>query len=448
MSSSLTPWAAARHDAPGGLLATLGAVPDPRDPRGVRHALPVVLAMTAAAVLAGARSFTTIGEWVADQGQDVMKQLGAAGSERPSESTIRRVLTSVDGQVLDQLIGAFVWTRSAVIDQRRVIAIDGKTIRGARSRHDPDQGTPHLVAALDHHAGAVLGQVAVSAKSNEIPAVRTLLASFDLTGAVVTVDAMHTQTDTAQMIIEAGGAYVFTVKNNQPSLYAACKDLPWAEVPGHSTLTTGHGRRARRTIKVVQAPRLGPVPRRAPDRPDPAHRDPSRQQDRRGRVRHHLRRPPDGPTGHPRRVGERPLGHRKPAPLGPRRHLRRRPLPSPHRTRTPRHGHLPQHRNQPAPDDRLDLHRRRPPTSRPTPRTDPHMPTDVLKRDFAGALATSPSTTGSSRRTTNSPFQSLYIVSIYCYCNQNNSESAVNGQEAHGCRGEWLSTERRGFGAG
>lgn len=254
MSSSLTPCSAARHDAPGGLLATLGAVPDPRDPRGVRHALPVVLAMTAAAVLAGARSFTAIGEWVADQGQDVMKQLGAAGSERPSESTIRRVLTSVDGQVLDQLIGAFVWTRSAVIDQRRVIAIDGKTIRGARSRHDPDQGTPHLVAALDHHAGAVLGQVAVSAKSNEIPAVRTLLASFDLTGAVVTVDAMHTQTDTAQVIIEAGGAYVFTVKNNQPSLYAACKDLPWAEVPGHSTLTTGHGRRARRTIKVVQAP--------------------------------------------------------------------------------------------------------------------------------------------------------------------------------------------------
>jgi len=188
--------------------------------------------MTVAAVLAGARPFTAIGEWVADSGQDVMKQLGAAGSERPSESTIRRVLTSVDGQVLDQLIGAFVWTRSAVIDQRRVIAIDGKTIRGARSRHDPDQGTPHLVAALDHHAGAVLGQVAVSAKTNEIPAVRTLLASFDLTGAVVTVDAMHTQR----------------------SLYAACKDLPWAEVPGHSTLTTGHGRRARRTIKVVQAP--------------------------------------------------------------------------------------------------------------------------------------------------------------------------------------------------
>ena len=93
MSSSLTPCSTARHDAPGGLLATLGAVPDPRDPRGVRHALPVVLAMTAAAVLAGARSFTAIGQWVADQGQDVMKQLGAAGSERPSESTIRRRLT-------------------------------------------------------------------------------------------------------------------------------------------------------------------------------------------------------------------------------------------------------------------------------------------------------------------------------------------------------------------
>ena len=56
-----------------------------------------------------------------------------------------------------------MWTRSAVIDQRRVIAIDAKTIRGARRRHDPDQGTPHLVAELDHHAGAVLGQVVVGA---------------------------------------------------------------------------------------------------------------------------------------------------------------------------------------------------------------------------------------------------------------------------------------------
>jgi predicted transposase YbfD/YdcC len=102
--------------------------------------------------------------------------------------------------------------------------------------------------------GTVVGQLATAAKSNEIPTVRTLLAAFDLTGVVVTVDAMHTQTDTAQLITDAGGDYVFTVKNNQPSLYAACKQLPWRQVPTHSTVSTGHGRRVRRTIKVVTAP--------------------------------------------------------------------------------------------------------------------------------------------------------------------------------------------------
>jgi predicted transposase YbfD/YdcC len=100
----------------------------------------------------------------------------------------------------------------------------------------------------------VLGQLATAAKSNEIPAVRTLLASFELKDVVVTVDAMHTQTDTAAVIIAAGGDYVFTVKANQPGLYKACKALPWKDVPAHTATQAGHGRRATRTIKVVDAP--------------------------------------------------------------------------------------------------------------------------------------------------------------------------------------------------
>jgi len=132
-----------------------------------------------------------------------------------------------------------------------VIAIDGKNVRGARS---VTRAAPHLVSAFDHGSGTVLGQLATAARSNEIPAVRTLLATFDLTSVVVTVDAMHTQTDTATAVIDAGGDYVFTVKANQPTLYAACKRLPWREVTGHSSTSAGHGRRVRRTIKVVAAP--------------------------------------------------------------------------------------------------------------------------------------------------------------------------------------------------
>jgi predicted transposase YbfD/YdcC len=144
-----------------------------------------------------------------------------------------------------------MWTRTRMADGRRVIAIDGKTVRGARTA---DRPAPHLVPAFDHATGTVPGQLAIAAKSNEIPAVRTLLAGLDLTGVVVTVDAMHTQADTATAITGARGDYVFTVKANQPSLYAACKHLPWRDVAAHTSVSTGHGRRVRRTIKVVTAP--------------------------------------------------------------------------------------------------------------------------------------------------------------------------------------------------
>jgi len=113
--------------------------------------------------------------------------LGVTGAG-PGESTIRRAFARVDADSVDRVLGAFMWTRSFEAGGRRVNAIDGTTIRGARSK---DQTAPHLVAAFDHAAGAVLGQVAVSAKSNEIPAVQSLLAIFDLHGVVVTVDALH-----------------------------------------------------------------------------------------------------------------------------------------------------------------------------------------------------------------------------------------------------------------
>jgi predicted transposase YbfD/YdcC len=250
MPSSPTPAPNTERHGRLDLVTLLSSVPDPRHPRGVRHPLPVLLAVGLAAVLAGARSFVVIGEWVAHQPAQVLAGLGVLGPG-PAESTIRRAFARVDADVLDQVIGAIMWTRTNVVGARRVIALDGKTVRGARGTRTD---APHLVAAFDHDAGTVLGQVATAAKSNEIPAVRTLLASFDLAGAVITVDAMHTQHDTATAITDAGGDYVFTVKANQRSLFAACKKLPWAQVPRHSSVSTGHGRRARRTIKVVTAP--------------------------------------------------------------------------------------------------------------------------------------------------------------------------------------------------
>ena len=147
-------------------------------------------------------------------------------------------------------------TRVEVAGGQRVIAIDGKTARGARAAGNL---APHLVAALDHHLGVVLAQVQVAAKSNEIPALRTLLEAFDLVSAVVTADAMHAQKDTATYITSRGGHYVFTVKANQPGLFARCKKLPWTKIRDTSSVQTGHGRRVRRTIKVAAAPAVPPL---------------------------------------------------------------------------------------------------------------------------------------------------------------------------------------------
>lgn len=208
------------------------------------------MACALAAVLAGARSFVAIGEWTAHQSPEALDRFGIVGVV-PGESTIRRVLGRLDGDLLDHLIETLMWTRTATVAGRRLIAIDGKTVRGARSK---TVTAPHLVAALDQRTGAVVGQVAVAAKSNEIPAVRRLLRLFHLVGAVVSVDAMHTQTDTAQLIIDAKADYVFTVKGNQPTLFGQLKALPWAKVPAHTSTQKRHGRHTTRTIKVVDAP--------------------------------------------------------------------------------------------------------------------------------------------------------------------------------------------------
>lgn len=100
----------------------------------------------------------------------------------------------------------------------------------------------------------MLGQLAVAAKSNETPRVRDLLACFDLTDTTVTLDAMHTQTDTATAITNGNGHYVLTIKGNTPTLRRQLKALPWKDIPAHSVTQTGRGKRSTRTIKVATIP--------------------------------------------------------------------------------------------------------------------------------------------------------------------------------------------------
>ena len=240
------------------LVQVLRGVADPRDRRGVRHDLLTVLSLAITGVLAGCRSLTAIWEHTTDLTAADLEALGLeAGQDLASESTIRRVLQDLDPADVDAHLRSWLCTRAGTINGRRVIAVDGKTMRGARTSKDP---APHLLAALDQATGAVLTQQRVADKSNEIPALRDLLEPLDLDGVVVTADAMHTQTGTAQWITRRGGHYLLTPLGNQKTLRKTLKALPWKSVPSVSSVDTSHGRRVRRTAKAIEAPALVDFP--------------------------------------------------------------------------------------------------------------------------------------------------------------------------------------------
>jgi predicted transposase YbfD/YdcC len=241
-------------DCPG-LLERLAMIPDPRDRRGRRHPLASVLAVSAAAVAAGARSVTAIAEWAADAPWPVLAALGVRYDpltrrcQVPGEATIRRVLARVDGDAVDATVGAWLADRLRPPPPPcRVIAVDGKTLRG--SAHHGHQ--VHLLAALDHHDGAVLAQRQVDGAPGEVPAFQPLLAGLDLAGVVVTADALHTQRDHAGFLVDRGADYLLVVKANQPTLHAQLVGLPWRQIPVMDrTRDHGHGRVEVRSLKVA-----------------------------------------------------------------------------------------------------------------------------------------------------------------------------------------------------
>jgi predicted transposase YbfD/YdcC len=232
------------------LLGALSGVPDPRARRGVRHQVTTILGLALCAVLAGTRSFTAIGEWVANASPGMLAALGS-GSCPPCESTLRRTLQRLGGDELDAAIGDWAAGHTTQPGGRRGLALDGKTLRGARGTGGRAR---HLMAAIDHHAGVVLGQVNVHGKTNEIPMFSQLCDQIDdLGGVVVTADAMHCQKAHADyLVLQRGAHYILTVKGNQPTLRNQLKALPWKDIPiGHTSTNRGHGRVEKRTLKVV-----------------------------------------------------------------------------------------------------------------------------------------------------------------------------------------------------
>jgi hypothetical protein len=150
------------------------------------------------------------------------------------------------------------WPTGSLRVQRPAVAVDGKTLRGARGAGG--DGRPvHLLAAMDHASRAVLAQRQVGGAPEEVPAFAPLLAPLDPTGVVVTADALQTHPEAAEFLVGVKQAhYLLVVKANQPTLLDRRARLPWHRVPvADRTRDRGHGRVELRSLKAVSVRHFG-----------------------------------------------------------------------------------------------------------------------------------------------------------------------------------------------
>jgi predicted transposase YbfD/YdcC len=231
---------------------------DPRVERTRKHPLINILFIAVCGVLSGANSFAGIQEFGCDRRQWFARYLDLSNGI-PSDDTFARVLARLDPAAFEKCLLSWVQAVQE-ISEHRLIAIDGKTLRGSYDRGD-GKAAIHMVSAWATENKLSLGQVVVDEKSNEITAIPELLRVLELSGAVVTIDAMGCQKEIADLIREGGGDYVLAVKQNQPTLCGQVEEAigvgleqDAAVIDEHQTVEAGHGRQETRTYAVFPAP--------------------------------------------------------------------------------------------------------------------------------------------------------------------------------------------------
>jgi predicted transposase YbfD/YdcC len=238
------------------LLAALGVLQDPRRHRGRLHRrVASIVAIATAAMIAGNNSLIDIGAFSQALNQNQLRSLRAARCRNtgkllaPSESTIRRVLQSLNPDELDRLVST--WLRSHLKDLGiAALAVDGKCVRTASKIKGE---SIQLFGALDTQTKIVCRQIKIPSKTNEIPTLKDLLAELDLRGALVSADAINTQKSTAVHIVQEKQAdYLLVVKANQPKLFDKLLELSKPDsgvfLPPDIALDQAHGRHETREV--------------------------------------------------------------------------------------------------------------------------------------------------------------------------------------------------------
>ena len=258
-----------------GLLGCFAAIEDPRDRRGIRHALPTILGLCTAAATSGQVLLADITAWISAANQEVLAAFGCRRDSTgrfipPHPDTVDRLLALLEAQQVADEAGAWLAERAGVgpvgapiagPNWLPAIAVDGKAVRGAVGADGQDGQVPYLLAAATHDRSAVLAERLIGAKTNEVSEFAPLLRGLasrvgGVGGCVFTMDAAHTVRSHATLITsELFAHYVMIVKQNTRKLYDKIDTLDWANAPiAHETLDVGHGRRDKRTIRVLDAP--------------------------------------------------------------------------------------------------------------------------------------------------------------------------------------------------
>lgn len=198
------------------LLEQFSTLDDPRQAWKVVYPLPEVLLAVLCATMAGAEDFVEIERW-ANKKLDFLRRFLPFAQGIPSHDTLNDVINALPAESFSECFVA--WVNGLRDGDREIIAVDGKTSRRAHNRAK-GQNPLHLVSAWATRQRLVLGQQACEQKSNEITAIPALLERLELTGALVTIDAMGCQAKIAKAIRGKGADYLLALKDNWPALSA------------------------------------------------------------------------------------------------------------------------------------------------------------------------------------------------------------------------------------
>jgi predicted transposase YbfD/YdcC len=232
------------------------------DPRRRKVTYPLINIVTIAlcAVIAGADDFVTIAAWGRHKRAWLARFLDLSGGI-PSHDRFNAVFKAIKPAEFERCLLSWI-TSLHEVTAGQLVAIDGKTLRQSFDKADAKSAI-HMVSAWATANHISLGQVVVDEKSNEITAIPELLELLEISGALVTIDAMGCQVEIAEKIVEGKADYVLAVKGNQPTLHAGIADFflehmeddfARVKISRHETIEKGHGRAEHRTYYVCDAP--------------------------------------------------------------------------------------------------------------------------------------------------------------------------------------------------